>query len=156
MKKIYLFIVVAILFTSAISGQTYHSLSGGTFTQNWTTTTLITTDDIWTGVSSIIGYRGDDITSSTGVDPQTLLGTGTITIDVNANRSDPNTFATGGVTEFDGIANPVVALQGSGTADAPNLIIYLNSSGRTGIRIQYNVCDIDGSADNAIHQVALQ
>ena len=30
----------------------------------------------------------------------------------------------GGVAEFE-IANPTIALQGSGTADAPNIILYL-------------------------------
>src|SRR5262249_14926551 len=91
------------------------------FTQNWSNTSLITADDDWSGVPGIIGYRGDGITGGTAVDPQTLLGEGTITPDVNANRSDPDTFITGGVSEFDGIPNPVVALQGSATADAPNL-----------------------------------
>lgn len=126
------------------------------FTQNWTTTTLITTNDDWTGVPGIMGYRGDDITSATGVDPQTLLGEGTITVDVNANRNDPNTFTTGGVTEFDGIADPVVALTGSGTADAPNIIIYLNTTGLQSINVGYNLRDIDGSIDNAVQPVALQ
>ena len=41
-------------------------------------------------------------------------------VDVNVNQTNPNTNTTGGVAEFE-IANAVVALQGSGTADAPNL-----------------------------------
>src|SRR5438552_1999853 len=126
------------------------------FTQNWSNTGLITADDNWTGVPGIVGYRGDDITTSTGVDPQTLLADGTGTpVDVNANRSDPNTFTTGGVSEFDGIANPTVALQGSGTADAPFLIITLNTLGRSDVTVSYNIRDVDGSADNAIQPVAL-
>ena len=40
--------------------------------------------------------------------------------DVNANQTNPNTFTTGGVTEFH-IANPTIALAGSGTAKAPTL-----------------------------------
>jgi endonuclease G len=124
--------------------------------QNWTNAGLITVDDDWSGVPGIIGYRGDDITSSTGVDPQTLLGEGTVTVDVNANRNDPDTFVTGGVAEFDGIPNPAVALNGSGTADAPNLVINLSTSGTTGINVAYNVRDLDASADNSIQPVALQ
>jgi hypothetical protein len=67
----------------------------------------------------------------------------------------PDTFTTGGVTEFE-ITNPVVALQGSGTADAPHIVINLNTTGQSNIAISYNVRDIDGSADNAVQPVALQ
>jgi len=155
MKKLLFILLFAIGASYWGWGQTYHNLSSGAFTQNWANTGMITLSDNWTGVASIIGYRGDDITASTGVDPQTLLGEGTITIDVNANQLAPNTYTTGGLTEFE-ISDPVVAFQGSGTADAPNLIIYLNSTGVTNIQVQYNLRDIDGSADNAIQQVALQ
>ncbi len=127
------------------------------FSQNWTNTGLITTDDNWSGAPGIIGYRGDALTGGTGVDPQTVVADGSATpVDVNANRNDPNTFTTGGVTEFDGIANPVVALQGSSTARAPHLVITLNTTGQSSIQVAYNLRDIDGSADNAIQPVALQ
>ena len=60
------------------------------FAQNWTNTGLITTDDDWSGVVGIMGYRGDGLTSVTGADPQTILADDvTPVIDVNANRSDP-------------------------------------------------------------------
>jgi hypothetical protein len=136
-------------------GQTYHDLSVGTFSQDWTNTGLITTNDNWTGVPSIIGYRGDAITAVTGSDPQTLLGEGTITIDVIANQTNPNTNISGGIAEFE-ITDPVVAFQGSGTADAPNIVIYLNTTGVTTIQVGYNLRDVDGSADNAVQPVALQ
>src|SRR5689334_7195985 len=77
-------------------------------TQDWSNTTLISSDDNWSGVPGIVGFRGDNLTALTGADPQTIVADGTATpIDVNANRADPNIFATGGVTEFDGIPNPV-------------------------------------------------
>jgi len=127
------------------------------FTQNWSNTGLITTDDDWSGVPGIIGYRGDNLTTAIGVDPQTILADGSATpVDVNANRSDPDTFASGGVAEFDGIANPVVALNGSATADAPHLVISVNTSGATGITVSYNLRDLDASGDNSIQPVALQ
>ncbi|MDX1976691.1 MAG: ExeM/NucH family extracellular endonuclease, partial [Pseudanabaenaceae cyanobacterium bins.68] len=129
-------------------------LSGGAFTQDWSNIGLITASDDWSGVPSIQGFRGDNLTAATDVDPRTVLGDET-TLDVNANQTNPNTFGTGGVAEFE-ITNPVVALQGSGTADAPFLVFYLNTSGRQNIRVQYNVRDIDGSTDNAVQQVALQ
>ncbi len=127
------------------------------FSQNWSTATLITTDDNWSGVPGIIGYRGDGMAGATAVNPATITADGSGTpVDVNANRSDPNTFTTGGVTEFDGIANPVVALQGSGTARAPHLVITLNTTGFTAVQVAYTLRDIDGSADNALQPVALQ
>src|SRR5688572_1347111 len=43
------------------------------FSQNWTNTGLITTSDNWSGVPGIEGFRGDTLTSTTGVDPQTVL-----------------------------------------------------------------------------------
>ena len=127
------------------------------FTQNWTNTTLIATDDDWNAVPGIVGYRGDSLTGSTGTDPQTILADGSLTpVNVFANHNDPDTFLSGGVTEFDGLANPVVALNGSGTADAPHIVINLSTSGTTAINVAYNLRDIDGSVDNSIQPVALQ
>lgn len=125
------------------------------FSQNWSNTGMITVNDDWSGVSGIEGYRGDDLTTATGTDPQTILADGSSTpLDVNANQTDPNGFTTGGVTEFD-IPDDVVALAGSGTADAPFLIIYLNTTGQSNIRVCYNVRDLESGADNAVQQVAL-
>jgi hypothetical protein len=115
---------------------------------------LITTNDDWTGVPGILGYRGDNLTSVNDVDPQTILVDGTDVLDVNANQTNPNAYTTGGVTEFE-IADPVVALQGSGTADAPFLLISIDTTGLRNVRVQYNVRDIDGSTDNSAQQVAL-
>ena len=131
---------------------TYQALP---FTQNWANTGLITTSDDWSGVPGVVGYRGDDLTLTTGVDPQTILADGAATpVDVNANQTDPNTFTAGGVTEFE-LANPVIALNGSGTADAPFIVLHLNTTGFSAIQVAYNLRDLDGSADDAGQQVAL-
>jgi uncharacterized protein len=134
---------------------TYHNLATSAFTQDWSDAGLITANDDWSGVPSIIGYRGDNLTTTDSVDPRTILTEGTPVVDVNANQTNPNTFATGGVTEF-AIANPVVALTGSGTADAPYLLIHLNTVGSSNINVSFNLRDIDGSADNAIQPIAVQ
>jgi hypothetical protein len=127
------------------------------FSQNWTNAGLITADDNWNNVPGIVGYRGDGLALGTGVNPQTIVVDGTNTpVDVNANETNPNALDTGGVAEFDGIANRTIALQGSGTADAPFIMINLNTTGLTSIKIAYNLRDIDGSADNAVQPVALQ
>src|ERR1044072_7675809 len=149
--------VALVLFVAgpALADTTVQSLP---FSQNWTTTSLITTNDNWSGVPGIEGYLGQDITTSTGVDPQTLLTTSGLAndLDVIANQTNPNTLTNGGVAEFDGIANPTVALQGSGTADAPYTIFYVNTTGCSGITVAYNLRDIDGSTDNSVQPVALQ
>ncbi|MBE2270298.1 MAG: hypothetical protein IAE80_18820, partial [Anaerolinea sp.] len=144
---------------------TYFQLCSGstpnTFSQAWTDIGLIIANDSWSGVGSIEGYRGDNITASTGVDPQTLLGgdDGAPVLDVNANQTDPRAFTTGGATEFH-LTDPTVALAGSGTADAPYLRLYLNSTGVTGLTVAYRVRDLEGpgatgTSDNAIQQAAL-
>lgn len=128
------------------------------FTQNWTNAGLITTNDDWSAVPGIEGNLGQDITVVTGTDPQTLLTTSALPndIDVIANQAAPDTATSGGVAEFDGIANPVVAIQGSGTADAPYVIFNVVTTGFTSINVAYNLRDVDGSIDNSIQPVALQ
>ena len=125
------------------------------YTQDWSNTSLIATSDDWSGVPGVMGYRGDSLTGATGTDPQTIVGEGTPVVDVNANQTNPDTFTSGGVTEFE-ITNPVVALTGSGTADAPYVLISLNTTGKSSIQVNYNLRDIDGSTDDSIQQVALQ
>ena len=88
------------------------------FSQNWSNINLITTNDDWSAVPGIVGYLGDidSATSTTNVDPRTLLAdySNVSAIDVIANQTNPDTLTNGGVAEFDGIANPTIALQGSG------------------------------------------
>ena len=126
------------------------------FSQNWTDTMLISMLDDWSMVPGIIGYRGDDLTIVTGTDPRTILVDGSTTpVDVNDDQTNPDTFTTGGVAEFE-IANPTIALNGSGTADAPHIVIHLNTTGQSNVNFQCNLRDLDASADNAIMQVDVQ
>jgi hypothetical protein len=128
------------------------------FTQNWTNTALITTNDDWNPVAGIVGYLGDiAATTTTNVDPRTLLldYSGVSAVDVIANQTNPDTLTNGGVAEFE-ITNPTIALNGSGTADAPHIIVYLNTTGQSGINFSCNIRDIDGSADDSIQQVDFQ
>lgn len=127
------------------------------FSQNWSNASLITTNDNWSGVPGTVGYAGADPNSTTaGVDPQTITAdfSGAVTI-VSANQTSPNTNTAGGIAEF-AITDPVVALQGSGSVDAPHLVINLNTTGATNVLASYNLRDIDGSADDAVQPVALQ
>ena len=126
------------------------------FAQDWSNATLITVADNWSGVPGIVGFRGDDLTTATGTNPQTILADGTGTpVNVIANATNPNGLATGGVAEFDALPNPTIALNGSGTADAPFILVSISTLGRSAVTVSYNVRDLDGSADNAVQPVAL-
>ncbi|MBX9860434.1 MAG: hypothetical protein K2Y20_12720 [Sphingomonas sp.] len=133
-------------------------LASGNFTQNWSNVVLA--NDDWSNVGSIVGYRGDGLTASTGTDPQTLTANvATPVIDVNVGQTNPNTFTAGGVTYFTGslVGNDaVVALAGSGTASAPYLQFYLDSTGRQDITVSFRARDLETSADNAVQQIAVQ
>jgi hypothetical protein len=160
MKKSLLLCLSISLFLLAFSwqygnGQTYHDLSSVSFSQDWTNTGLITTNDLWTSVPSIQGFFGADAsTTATGTDPQTIL-VDFSELDVIANQS-ATTISNGGVAEFE-ITDPVIAFQGSGSADYPNIVIYLNGTSRSNIRVQYDLRDVDGgNTDNTNQQVALQ
>src|SRR5499426_1690628 len=135
----------------------YHSLASGSLTQNWSDASQITTNDNWSGVPSIQGFLGQDITTATGTDPRTLTGDSTVPNDLDVIANQSNTAITnGGVAEFDGIGDGTIALQGSGTADAPYLVLYLNASGRQDIRLQFSARDIDATADSAMQQLNVQ
>jgi len=126
------------------------------FTQAWTNTGLITTNDDWSGVPGVIGYLGQDITTVTGTDPQTLTGESALANDVDVIANQTNTAITnGGVAEFQ-IVDPVVALQGSGTADAPYLLFAFGTTGQANVNVAYNLRDIDATTDNSVQPVALQ
>jgi predicted extracellular nuclease len=138
----------------------YWSLAGGNFSQDWSNAGLITTNDDWSGVPSIQGFLGQDITTGTGADPQTLTADSLVAndLDVVANQTNPG-ITNGGVAEFTGASvgnNSTIALQGSGTADAPHIILYLDATGRQNITFSANIRDLDASADNAVMQVAVQ
>jgi VCBS repeat-containing protein len=135
--------------------KTFYKLGNSDFFQDWTNTGLITTANDWSGVDSIMGYRGDGQSSPAGKDPGLVLGDGTSVVNVIANQTNPNTLTSGGVAEFQ-IADPTVALQGSGTGQAPNLVLYLDASGRQDLNFSVDLRDIDGGADNSIQQVAIQ
>lgn len=135
----------------AFADATYQTLP---FSQDWSNTSLISANDDWSGMPGVIGYRGDNLTSATGTDPQTIIAMES-PVDVTANQTAPNTFTTGGVAEFQ-LTNPTIALTGSGTADAPFVLMHLNTTGQQNIAVAYTLRDLDASVDNAVQQVALQ
>jgi hypothetical protein len=127
------------------------------FSQDWSDTGLIATDDDWSRVPAIAGYRGDGMVAEPGTDPRTVLADGSGTpVDVTADRTDPGAIGLpAGVVEFE-LPNPVVAIEGSATAGAPHLVVALDTRGRAGIAVRLVLRDIDDSAADAVEPVALQ
>ena len=127
------------------------------FSQDWHDTSLITVTDDWSGVPGVVGYLGQNITTLTGVDPQTLLTDSAVAndVDVIANIPPDVNIQNGGVGEFE-LDDAVVALQPDGIADAPYLLLNLRTTGFRNVAVSYLLRDIDNSVDNAIQPVALQ
>lgn len=149
----------ALLFSATIAGAStaLWDLSTGDLSQDWSNTGLISANDDWSAVPSIMGYIGNtNAASPTNVNPTTYTAGSSGDVDVVANQNNPNTLTSGGVAEFDGIANPAVALNGSGTADTPALVIFVNSTGRQNVTLSFNAVDLDASADNSAQQLAVQ
>ena len=140
----------------------YFRLADGSLSQTWSDGALITANDGWDGVPSIEGFLGNiDAASPTGIDPRTLTEPALGDLDVVANQTQ-TTINNGGVAEFDGLADPTVALQGSGTADAPSLVLFLDTTGRQNVRLQFDARDIDATGagtaneENAVQPLAVQ
>jgi VCBS repeat-containing protein len=129
----------------------FFSLASGDFVQDWTDTTLITTTTTstdpantgWERVASIVGYLGDITSSTTAFSTDLTIQTGANlgSFNVFANQTSP-TFSSGGVAEFQ-LANPTIALQGSGTADVPSIVVYLDATGRQGLHIDLDLRHLD-------------
>jgi hypothetical protein len=127
------------------------------FVQDWSNVALITLENDWSGVAGFVGYRGDKLASKPGANPQTITADGNSSpMSALPNQKNPNTLRTGGVAEFDGIANPTVALKGSANASAPMLVLNLETKGKQNIAVGYKLRDLDGSANNALQAVAFQ
>lgn len=138
-----------------VGAGSYYALAGGSFSQDWSNIGLITANDDWSRVPFIIGYLGDtNVGSPTGVDPRTLTGPALGQVDVIANLAN-TTSTSGGVGEFQ-IANPTIGLQGSGTGDNPSIVLYLDSTGRTGVHVHALLRDIDTTADDAAQPIVVQ
>jgi 5'-nucleotidase len=123
------------------------------YSQTWSNPDLITTNDDWSGVTGVQGYLGQDLTGSTGTDPQTVTGDSTVANDTDVLANSTASVNNGGVIEVEG---DTIAIQGSGTADAPYVAFHLDLSGQSNVTFGFDARDLDSSADDAAQQVAVQ
>lgn len=173
-KKIYLAAIIFSLFaivfgggflpdfaslTAKANGYYLEISAGSPLNETWTDTSRINVDGDWTQVVAIEAFTGGNLSPTPGTDVRTILADNPAgSIAVKANQTNPATSTADGVAEFE-IANPTVALKGSDTATAPNLVIHLNTTiGCNGksVVVYYKVRDIDDSANNAVSQVNAQ
>ena len=69
---------------------TYHVLAASDFLQDWSNTGLITANDNWYGVPSIVGYRGDGLCFLHRRQSADRDRARSAAVDVNANQTDPH------------------------------------------------------------------
>jgi 5'-nucleotidase len=122
------------------------------YAQDWSNAGLITTNDSWSGVTGVQGYLGQDITTSTGTDPQTLTGESALPADTDVLANSSAAATSGGVVEVEG---DTIAIQGSGTADAPYVAFHLDLTGRVAAQLSFDARDLDAGVDNAVQQIAV-
>ena len=76
-------------------------------------------------------------------------------VDVIANIPPAVNIQNGGVGEFE-LGDPVIGLQPDGIADAPYLLLNLQTTGFRNVAVSYVLRDLDFSPDNAVQPFALQ
>lgn len=142
--------------TSVYCRRTHYQLAAGSFSQNWSNTGLISSNNNWNSVPFMRGYRGDGNVTATGVNPSTVLGVGNRTINVRNAVTTPSTWSSTdqdyGVFEVTGGteigSDPTIALQPSSRTDntrayAPNIVLRLDTATCSNIVVGYKLRDID-------------
>ena len=149
---------------TASANATYFSMGSGSLNLSVTAgnANQITSNDDWSGVSSVEGYAGTNLTATHGIDPQTVLNTEFVNnqlpntpTNVSANKGNPSAFNAGGVAEFDSGTFLAIGLQGNVQAN-PYLVFYLNTTGRSTVTVNYSVQDIDSGSNDSVSRLALQ
>ena len=137
----------------------YHKLADGNLTQDWSNSSLISHSDNWSGVPSIQGFANIAGAHGLDVDPRTLTGESKdvdVSDDVFKSPSKFNlTGDKAGIAEFQDFG--IVALGGSNQADAPNLVVYLDTTDVTApVILDFDVQDLDSSAHDSDQQLNVQ
>ena len=119
------------------------------YAQDWSDPDLITNDDDWSGVAGVIGYRGDGL-ANVNADPRAVLADGAST-PVDVVEGSVATSSTGGVHELSG----TIGMQGSGRADAPHLVLRLDTTGAGDIGVSFTATELDGKRRRAADRHAV-
>lgn len=138
----------------------YHKLSEGNLTQDWSTSSLISSSDDWSGVQSIQGFSTVTFGSGVGTDPRAFVFDSQ-NADVAANQFtspsqfNPDVGSNGGLAEFQDFG--IVALGAGADAKVPNLVLYLDTTDMTApVTLQFDVQDLDSTSHDAQEQLNVQ
>lgn len=131
----------------------YHKLLDGNLEQDWSNSSLISSANKWAGIPSIQGFSTVQGAHGSGGDPRDLTGR-SMDLDVTANvftspsRFNVNSGERAGLAEFQDFG--VVALGGGSDAKAPNLVMYLDTSGvHAPVTLNFDALDLDSSSRDA-------
>ncbi|MBK8069886.1 MAG: hypothetical protein IPK27_20400 [Rhodanobacteraceae bacterium] len=141
-----------------LADATYYQLEGGDFAQDWEDTGLISANNNWNGVPHLYGYANDRSGSTVDINPQTLTGYTTTSLNVTANSTNPATTS-GGIFELSGASvggNPTIGLQGASNRDAPYILLRLNTVRCTAAQLQYRLRDLNPANITAVQQIDVQ
>jgi uncharacterized protein len=124
------------------------------FLEDWSDTSRIDQNNDWSHVPGVLGRRGNNLITAEGVDPQTVLADGGQTmLSVLANKQQLN-GEQGALAELEAV-DPMIAMQANQAADAPHLLLYVDTRGATLVHVAYELVDLDNGDDN-VTPVALQ
>ena len=132
----------------------YHSLESGHLAEDWSDTSRLRLSNDWSGVAGIVGFKGDDMGVLRNSDARGVTAT-SANVYLAANRTDPNTYLTAGVAEFQ-IDDPTIAISGSGNAGSPYIALYLDATGRTDVTLSFTARDLESGADDSVQQIVVQ
>ncbi|MFO0804362.1 MAG: Ig-like domain-containing protein [Gemmataceae bacterium] len=142
----------------AVPDASYFALNStptGVFSQDWTNTGLLTSNNDWSAVPSIVGFNGAGLAPTPGTAPGSVTSGSSGAQVVSVDQTNPNTFAPGGVAEFQ-ISNPTVALSGSSSAQAPSLVLYMDTRGTGDIVVSFNARDLVSTSADTVSSLAVQ
>ncbi len=159
---VFLFLSGAIVSSVKANG-TYYNFTSGNLTLNITPATvdLIKGKSGWSNIPSVEGYCGKGLTTTHGVNPQTILTSENTALPdtaqtcINPDNGNPSAFNAGGIAEFDHNEYLAIGFQGNVQAN-PYLVFYLNTVGQTYLRIGYDLIDIDSGSNDSVSPIALQ
>ena len=152
---------LAVGLTAPVSASVSGKISTFPYTQDWSGLTASST---WADFPGVEGFTtGTSISASnqpntTDVGTLTAEGTLTSNLAIQASTSLPNTVSTGGVLGFASVptADKTVALSATGTITTPLLAFHLDTTGKSGIGVAYDLQDLDSGTDDQPTRVALQ
>src|SRR6478735_5694577 len=127
----------------------YHKLLDGNLSQDWSNSSLLNSTNNWSNIPSIQGFATIDGAHGRDTDPRTLTGDSedfdiATNVFTSPSRYNVNSGQHAGLAEFQDFG--IVALGGGSEAKAPNLVMFLDTTGVTSpITLNFDANDLDSS-----------